>query len=469
MTQGAERDELRVWERARLARDERFDGRFFVGVTSTGIYCRPICPAPRPKPAHVRYFASAAAAAEAGFRPCLRCRPEASPGTPAWVGAPTSVTRALKLIGESALDDGGVDELAERLGIGARHLRRLFLKHLGATPVAVAQTRRVHFAKRLIDETSLPMTQVAFAAGFGSVRRFNATFRELYGCPPRELRRNGWRRGRGEGNCYTFRLAYRPPYDWDSMLRFLAARATPGVETVEGNEYRRTIKVDGQAGWIAVRRASGNALTAEIRFPAPAKLFQIVERVRRMFDLSADPRAIAAVLRRDARLAGLVRRWPGLRVPGCWSRFELAVRAVLGQQISVRAASTLAGRLAEALGVQTPEGRLFPASEAVAAADLEGLGITGRRAQAIRELARRRSAGGLSLGRLAGPGELEGALTQIAGVGPWTAQYIAMRLGEPDAFPGTDRYLAAFAEKAEAWRPWRAYAAMYIWNEAANT
>src|SRR5579862_3388661 len=239
--------DTRIYQRARLARDPRFDGRFFIGVTSTGIYCRPICPAPQPKEQNVRYFPSAAAAAEAGFRPCLRCRPEASPGTPAWLGTSATVSRALKLIGESALDDADVETLAGRLGIGSRHLRRLFLRYLGATPVAVAQTRRVHFAKKLLDETRLPIIQVAMAAGFGSVRRFNATFQKLYGRAPRELRKsNGG--NRQEPGCYTFRLAYRPPYDWVSIISFLAMRAIPGVETTAPEEYRRTIAVDGRAG-----------------------------------------------------------------------------------------------------------------------------------------------------------------------------------------------------------------------------
>src|ERR1700733_1391016 len=243
--------DTKAYDRARLARDPRFDGRFFIGVTSTGIYCRPICPAPSPKVSNIRYYPSAAAAAEAGFRSCLRCRPEASPGTPAWLGASSSVSRALKLIGESALDDGGVDDLAERLGIGSRHLRRLFLRYLGATPVAVAQTRRVHFAKKLIDETSLSMAQIAMASGFGSIRRFNAIFQRFYQRAPGDLRRassNG-EIGHPAGQ-YRFRLGDRPPYDWNSLIAFLAARAIPGVETVTPGEYRRTIGLDGLSGEI---------------------------------------------------------------------------------------------------------------------------------------------------------------------------------------------------------------------------
>ena len=452
-----------VWERARLARDARFDGRFFIGVTSTGIYCRPICPSPAAKSANVLYFESAAAAAEAGFRPCLRCRPEASPGTPAWAGAPTSVARALKLIAESALDEGSVEDLATRLGLGARHLRRLFLRYLGATPVAVAQTRRVHFAKKLIDETPLPMTQIALAAGFGSVRRFNTTFRDLYGRTPTELRRNV--AVAGQPGSYRFRLAYRPPYDWNGIVRFLTPRATPGVESVTPAEYRRTISFDGRHGTLCVRPAKkDNALEAEIRFPDPAALFRIVERVRRIFDLGADPAAIAAVLGKHPVLRQDLRRAPGLRVPGCWDGFELSIRAVLGQQVSVAAATTFAGRLAAAFGAETPDGRLFPTAQQLAQADISRVGLTSARTKTIRGLSEAVAAGEIRFEQLSGPQEIEQALTRIKGIGPWTAQYVAMRLGEPDAFPAQDLYLKEYAAEAPAWSPWRAYAAMHLWN-----
>ncbi len=455
--------DLRSYQRARLARDARFDGRFFIGVTSTGIYCRPICPAPAAKEANVRYFPSAAAAAEAGFRPCMRCRPEASPGTPAWLGASSTVSRALKLIGESALDEAGVDDLAERLGVGSRHLRRLFLKYLGATPVAVAQTRRVHFAKKLIDETNLPMTQIAMAAGFGSIRRFNATFRNLYGRTPRDLRDARPPNGHEPGS-YTFRLGYRPPYDWASIIEFLAGRAIPGVETVTPGEYRRTIRIDGRAGSIAVRPAAKNCLELRIRYPDPAPLFRIVERVRGIFDAGADPGEIAKNFRRDARLSPLVRAYPGLRVPGCWDGFEMTVRAILGQQISVKGASTMAGRVAAAFGSTVEEGVLFPPPEVLAEADLTGVGLTRARAASIRALASATALGQIEFHGSADLEEFEQNLRHIPGIGSWTAQYVAMRLGEPDAFPAGDLYLRHVGAESEAWRPWRAYAAMYLWK-----
>jgi AraC family transcriptional regulator, regulatory protein of adaptative response / DNA-3-methyladenine glycosylase II len=465
----------RTCERARLARDARFDGRFFIAVTSTRIYCRPICPAPSPKPQNIRYYASAAAAAEAGFRPCLRCRPEASPGTPAWLGASSTVSRALKLIGESALDGGGVDDLADRLGIGSRHLRRLFLRYLGATPVAVAQTRRVHFAKKLIDETDLPLTQIAMAAGFGSIRRFNATFQNLYERAPSQLRKtrvhapkgaNG-HNGHASGD-YTFRIAYRPPYDWKSILEFLAARAIPGVETVNEEEYRRTISLDGRAGTIAIRPArrkpAGNYLELQIRFPDPAALFRIVERVRRIFDVGADPAAISRRLQTDARLKPVLRAHPGLRVPGCWDGFEMAVRAILGQQVSVKGASTMTGRVAAEFGTPTSDAVLFPSAKKLAGADLTRIGVTRQRAASIRDLARAVVCGEVRFDGAIDPEEFEHRITRIKGIGAWTAQYIAMRLGEPDAFPAADLYLRRVAGDSELWRPWRAYAAMYIWK-----
>jgi AraC family transcriptional regulator of adaptative response / DNA-3-methyladenine glycosylase II len=338
-------------ERARLARDPRFDGRFFIGVLSTGIYCRPICPAPTVKPSNVRYFPSAAAAAQDGFRPCLRCRPETAPGTPAWNGTAATVGRALRLIGQGALDERSVEELSHRLGVSPRHLHRLFVRHLGAPPVAVAQTRRLEFAKQLVSDTSLSMTQVASASGFQSIRRFNAAFRRLYGRPPSELRRTRLVRSDSPAGLYTFRLAYRPPLDWESQVAFLAARATPGVEEVAGGSYRRSFDLQRRHGVLEVCPVPGvHALELRIFFGDPSLLLQIVGRVRAMFDLDADPGIVGGQLASDPLLAPLVRRYPGLRVPGAWDAFELAVRAVLGQQVTVRGASTLAGRLARRYG-----------------------------------------------------------------------------------------------------------------------
>src|SRR5689334_2793423 len=284
----------RTCDRARRSRDARFDGKFFIAVKTTKIYCRPICPAQSPKDENIRYYPTAAAAQAAGFRPCLRCRPEASPGTPAWLGTSSVVSRGLRLITDGALDRDGVDALADRLGVTARHLRRLFIQHLGATPTEVALTRRVHFAKKLIDETSLPIAEIAFASGFGSLRRFNGEIRRTFSRTPTELRKLSRKNTAGD-ECYRFRIAYRPPYDWKAVIDFLAARATPGVESVEHDRYQRTISIDGKAGSIAVSQADdARALMLEVRFADPRALLTIVERVRRMFDIGADPSVIAA-------------------------------------------------------------------------------------------------------------------------------------------------------------------------------
>ena len=477
-----------VLERARLSRDPRFDGKFFIAVTSTGIYCRPICPAsPSPRRGNVRYFTSAAAAAEAGFRPCLRCRPEAAPGTPAWLGTSAVVRRALRLINEGALDEVSVGEFATRVGVGARHLDRLFLQHVGASPLAVAQTRRLHFAKRLIDESDLPFTQIALAAGFGSLRRFNDAFQKAYRRAPRELRRE--RREpltRGAGDEVTLALSYRPPYDWDHLRDFLALRATPGVERVAEESYARLIRTDTGHAVIQVRPLQGkDALQLRVQGAPAAALFQIATAARRVFDLSADPALLTAGLASDPLLRPLVRRRPGIRIPGTWDAFECAVRAVLGQQVTVAAARTLAGRLVERTGepvTTTVAGleRLFPTPQALAAANLDGLGLTGARITALKALAAAVAEGRVAFDRPAE--EVTASLVELPGFGEWTAQYIALRaLGEPDAFLLADlvvRRMAAgggapltakeLERRAETWRPWRGYAVMHLWCAAGD-
>jgi AraC family transcriptional regulator, regulatory protein of adaptative response / DNA-3-methyladenine glycosylase II len=468
-----------VCSRARLSRDARFDGKFFIGVVGSGVYCRSICPAPPAKEKNVRYFPTAAAAAEAGFRPCLRCRPESSPGTPAWLGTSNTVSRALRLIGESGMEDGGVEVLAEHLGVGSRHLRRLFLRHLGATPIAVAQTRRLHFAKKLIDETSLPMSQIALAAGFGCVRRFNAGIRKVYHRTPTQIRHLARQKERQPGNQYVFQLHFRPPYHWQGMLAFLAPRATPGVEVVENGTYRRTISLKGRDGYFEVSLDPMRpALIARIDFGDPHSLFLIIERIRAMFDLTADWSAIVQNLKTDPVLVTRVEADPGLRVPGCWNGFELATRAILGQQITVSGATALAGKLVRSFGKQFPAANglthLFPAPEVLADAKLASIGMPGARAETIRRLARAVCDGKIKFEGVAASEAFLNQLCEIPGIGKWTAQYVAMRaLGEPDAFPSSDLGLLRamslenardLERHAEAWRPWRAYAAMYLWK-----
>jgi AraC family transcriptional regulator, regulatory protein of adaptative response / DNA-3-methyladenine glycosylase II len=469
----------RVCSRARLSRDARFDGKFFIGVRTSGVYCRPICPARTAKESNVRYFPSAAAASEAGFRPCLRCRPECSPGTPAWLGTPSTVARALRLIDESGLDDGGVDTLAARLGIGSRHLRRLFLRHLGATPSSVAQTRRLHFAKKLIDETTLPMGQIAIASGFGCVRRFNAAIRSTYHRTPTQIRRVVRQTAVREKNQYLFHLRFRPPYHWTGMLAFLKARAMPGVEVVEAERYRRSILLNGSGGYLEISPdENGASLIARIQFGDPRSLFVIVERIRAMFDLNADWTDIARTLTHDPALAKRVQIAPGLRVPGSWDGFELATRAILGQQITVKGATTLAGRVVNLFGEPFSPGdgltHLFPSPEVLADADLTRAGLTKARAASISALARAVSDRKICFDGITDSEVFLAELQKIPGIGVWTAQYIAMRaLREPDAFPTGDIALVRalrltnvreLEQRAEMWRPWRAYAAMYLWN-----
>jgi AraC family transcriptional regulator of adaptative response / DNA-3-methyladenine glycosylase II len=473
----------KAFRRARLARDVRFDGRFFVGILSTKIYCRPSCPVPTVADKNVRYFATAAAAAEAGFRPCLRCRPECSPGSPAWMGTHSTVSRALRLIAESGLEDGGVEKLAEKLGVGSRHLRRLFIKHLGATPGTVAQTRRLQFAKKLIDETSMPMHQLAIASGFGCVRRFNATIFKTYHRTPTQIRKLVRQTDTRQENQYLFRLRFRPPYNWQGMLDFLAPRCTPAVEMVENGVYLRSISVSGNQGWLEVSFDPQNhALLTRVHFPEPRSLFVITERVRRMFDVDAEWDSIAETLGADPRIAGILKAKPGLRLPGCWDPFELAVRAILGQQISVKGATTFAGRIAKAFGQPLTIGNglthLFPIAEALIRADLISIGLTKARAECIRALAKAVSRGEICFDGVLDSEDFVARLIELPGIGRWTAEYIAMRaLSYPDAFPLGDIALMRglgvtttqeLEARAEAWRPWRAYAAIYLWSIAAK-
>lgn len=489
--------------RAFRTRDARFDGRLFGGCRTTGIYCRPVCPARTPKREHMVFFPTAAAAHEAGFRPCLRCRPETAPELAAWRGTSNTVSRALSLMEGGALGEARVARVAERLGVGERQLRRLFRTHVGASPVAVAQTRRVLLARQLIHETRLSMADVALASGFGSIRRFNDVFHGLYGRPPSSLRRRATARARPEPRQeLVVLLRYRPPYDWPAMLSFLSARAIPGVEVVSGDRYARTFEMGRTHGVVAVEPGAGNALRVAIRFPRISALPAIVARVRRVFDLDADTEGIGAHLAQDRTLAGLVARRPGLRLPGAWDGFELAVRAVLGQQITVRGAIGLAARLvllageplvggageplaggageplAEGAGAAGTLTHVFPRPDRVAAADLTTLGMPRMRAAALSSLA----AAVAEDPALLAPGpsleECVRRLRALPGVGDWTAHYIAMReLREPDAFPADDAgLLRAMAvidgrrptarellARAERWRPWRAYAAQHLW------
>ena len=555
--------------RAVVARDPRFDGRFFTGVTSTGIYCRPTCPARTPARRNTRFFPHAGAAEAAGFRACRRCRPESSPGSPDWNSRADLAARAVRLIADGYADEHGISGLARRLAVTERHLRRRLLAELGTTPIALARTTRLQTARRLLAETDMAVTEIAFASGFSSVRQFNASFREAYGQPPTAWRARVPRPGRwpaggaqpglppalarhaldeqaldeqaldeqaldeqaldeqaaderalderaldergaarpepgGEtaavGTWLTLRLACREPFDGRSLLRFLAARAIAGVEDVAYGRYARTVRVPGGSGVVELMpppagRGGGNGRTApagraggaqvllRVRLTGLRGIGQVVSRCRQLFDLDADPQAIAAALAADEALAPLVAARPGLRVPGAYDGFELAVRAVIGQQVSVPAASTLTGRLAArhgtrldgAAGPGGPLSVLFPRPADLADADLAGLGLTTGRQAALRALAAACAAGRLDLDPGTDPDETAARLAELPGVGPWTVAYILMRTGDPDAFPGTDLGLRRAMERlgcgpgrAGRWRPWRAYAALHLWTALAE-
>jgi AraC family transcriptional regulator of adaptative response / DNA-3-methyladenine glycosylase II len=467
-------------QRARLSRDPRFDGKFFIAVLSTRIYCRPICPSPRCKRSNVVFYATAAAAEAAGFRPCRRCRPEVAPGSPAWLGPSAVVRRALRLIQEGTLDDAAVEDLATRVGLGARHLSRLFVEHVGVSPIAVAITRRLHFAKQLIDETRWPITQVAMASGFRSLRRFNEAYREAFACSPRESRRGRRAGAAAREDQVSLTLAYRPPYEWQALCDFLRERAVCGVERVAARSYARTVRLERGHALIRVTPLEGrHTLRLEVARAPSNHLFEIATTARRMFDLSADPAQIAAVLAVDPLLSHRVRRSPGLRIPGIWDPFECAVRAVLGENIDRAARHQLLERLVERCGEALDEPHdglthLFPSPGQLASADLEGLGLTSAGVAALRALAAAVVTGEVEF--MASSETVGKALAKLPQCGLKAAQYVILRgLPEPDALPLTDHVLArlfatpgarpadeAIDERTQSWRPWRGYAALHL-------
>lgn len=475
----------RICDQARRSRDARFDGLFFTAVTSTRIYCRPVCPAPTPKPQNIKYFHNAAAAEAAGFRPCLRCRPELSPGSAQWRRADDHVARALRAINEGALHDGGLEAVSARLGIGTRQLRRLFAQTFGTSPIAVATTQRLLFAKQLISETRMPMTQIAMASGFGSLRRFNAAFQTAYRMPPSRLRAV---EPTQSDDVLRLRLGYRPPFDFGSSLAFLRKRSIPGIETVDDNCYRRELILSKGPAWFEVRQIAGaHALQVTAHNITALDLADAVRRIRRLFDLDADPASVESALREDALFRGRNAFTAGLRIPGGYDGFEVAVRAVLGQQISVAATTTFARRLVATFGQSSvaedgSSARRFPSPAELSDANLESIGIIRSRAQALRSMARAIAEGRVHFQAEQTLDAFVSSWTELPGIGDWTAHYIAMRaLGHPDAFPAGDLILrrqaapnaTALTEKslrtrAEGWRPWRAYAVIQLWSRASN-
>jgi AraC family transcriptional regulator of adaptative response / DNA-3-methyladenine glycosylase II len=474
--------------KALASRDARFDGVFFVGVTSTGIYCRPICPARTPKESNCRFFHSPHEAEQAGFRPCLRCRPELAPGSAPVDDAQRIAQLMVQRLEEGHLDEpAGLEAIARQFELSSRQVRRIVQKELGVPPIRLLLTRRLLLAKQLLTETSLPVTEVAFASGFSSLRRFNDAFSTRYGMPPTRLRLTARTHDAsltGGGVTSTLQLSYRPPYDWTGMLAFLSARALAGVEHVTADAYARTVQLGSATGWVRVTRSTGkHALLVEFTPSLTPVLPSLLRRLRALFDLNARPDLIAGQLRKDARLRALVRANPGLRVPGAFNAFELGLRAILGQQVTVRAATTLASRFVDAFGspIVTPFAelhRLTPLPARVAAARVPEIarhGIVTTRAMSIVALARAHESGTLGLdGGVHGDHEQAIAqLTALPGLGPWTAHYIAMRaLHWPDAFPKEDialrNRLGGVSPKeaealSQAWRPWRSYAVMHLW------
>jgi AraC family transcriptional regulator of adaptative response / DNA-3-methyladenine glycosylase II len=471
--------------RAVRGRDVRFDGWFYVAVTSTGIYCRPSCPAATPKRSNVRFYPTAAAAQYAGFRACKRCRPDAVPGSPEWDTRADTVGRAMRLIADGVVDRDGVAGLARRLCYTQRHLHRLLSAQVGAGPLALARARRAHTARLLIETTDLPITEVAFAAGFTSIRQFNDTIRDVFGVTARELRRTRGVRDETVRGEIPLRLPFRTPFASNGVLRFLGTRAVAGVETFDGERYRRTLRLPHGAGVVALSDG-GDHIRCVLRLENVRDLGSAVQRCRSLLDLDADPVAVSDVLGTDPLLGALVRRSPGRRVPGSVDGAELAFRAVLGQQVSVAGARTLAGRLVTRCGEPLPETlaaedgeptHLFPGPPAVAAAALEGLGIPRARRETLRTLARALAGGGIILDPGSEREDVERRLLKLRGIGPWTASYVAMRaLGDPDAFLASDLGVKkavvrlghagdrrSVASLAERWRPWRAYATQHLW------
>lgn len=480
-----------VCYRALLARDTRFDGVFFTGVKSTGIYCRPVCTVKTPRASSCSFFPNAATAEAAGYRPCLRCRPELAP----YALQQNLAYAVWQRIAAGALNGGDLEGLSAQVGLSSRQLRRVLHQHFGVTPIELAQTQRLLFAKKLLQETNLPMTELAYAAGFGSLRRFNALFDERYGMAPTAVRRAA-QRDANDSDALVLRLAYRPPFNWVEMLRYLASRGIPGVETVLSQEqtYARSVRIGDTEGWLRVRHLEARKqLELEVAPQLAPHLMFLLSQVRTQFDLDANPEVIEAHLMQDPLLAAQLKLVPGLRVPGAFDVFELAIRAVLGQQVSVAGATTLAGRLVRRFGdaIETPIAAIthhFPRAEALAVAsiaDIAQIGMPTSRAETIRNLAQFAASGGLNLNPACSLQQAIDQMKSVRGIGEWTAQYVALRaLRFPDAFPAGDLGLQKAAATSETpggrmtekqllaraanWSPWRGYAALLLWNSLSN-
>nr|WP_205863587.1 DNA-3-methyladenine glycosylase 2 [Planosporangium mesophilum] len=476
--EGVELDFERCY-RAVDSRDPRFDGWFVTAVTSTRIYCRPSCPAVTPKRHNVRFLPSPAAAQREGFRACLRCRPDAAPGSPEWDNRADVVARAMRLIGDGVVDRDGVPGLAGRLGYTERHLHRMLHAELGAGPLALARAQRAQTARVLVETTDLGLAEIAFAAGFRSVRQFNETIRDVYGRPPSALREASAAHRTATPGTITLRLPYRRPLHAEALVGYLAARAIPGVETVDGDGYHRTLRLPHGSGTASLAPRDGY-IQATLRLTDVRDLAPAVARCRRLLDLDADPEAVDAALAMDPAFTETIEKEPGVRLPRTVDGFELAVRAIVGQQVSVAAARTVLAKLVRACAVDGGEEMLFPGAATVAAAPDEAFSMPAARRRTIRALATVVADGDLVLDDGADRAETERRLLELPGVGPWTAGYVALRaLGDPDVFLPTDLGVrrgaaalglpddpTALAAYATRWRPWRSYALIRLWRHA---
>jgi len=458
--------------RAHLARDPRFDGKFFVAVKTTMIYCRPICPARKAKLKNLEFFIHAAQAEEAGYRPCLRCRPETAPGSPAWTGTASTVQRAIRMMDYFALEGLSIKDIAEKLGVGERWLRELFQEQVGASPQAILISKKLDIARNLLDNSTLSITDIAFSSGFQSIRRFNDAFKIRFKKSPNAFRKELALEGK-----MCFQLSYRPPYAWDSIIHFLSNRAITGVELTEHNSYQRLITYGEARGWFQAKLIENNKIEFEVKLSKNANLLELIARLKNIFDLDADPMAIENDLKKDKRLKPFLSlsQYRGLRVAGCWDGFELAVRAIVGQKISVKAARTILNRIVNSCGEkQTFDTslkleRFFPTAKNILAADLSNIGLTLSKIETLKSLALAVENKMLILDGTECFEETCQKLLSIKGIGLWTVEYIAMRaFKNPNAFPETDlelqKKISYFKLNPKNWIPWRAYGAIILWH-----
>lgn len=456
--------------RAHLARDPRFDGHFFVAVKTTKIYCRPTCPARKAQLKNLEFFLNAVQAEEAGYRPCMRCRPETAPGSAAWIGSPLLVQRALRLMEVSALEELSIQDLANKLQIGERWLRELFQQQLGASPQKILLSKKLDIARNLLDSTALSITDIAFSSGFQSLRRFNEAFKTRFHKTPSAFRKAPQAEGQ-----HRIHLSYRPPYAWPNMIHYLQARAIPSMERVEGDTYQRLFTHGLIHGWFKVRPGPKHTLEIEFKLNQNWNLLELTARLKNIFDLDADPMMINKALQEDPQLQPYLNQYPGLRIPGCWDGFELAVRAIVGQRISVKAAHTILTHIVSLFGEKQnldstlPLTHFFPTPEAILAADLSQIGLTKARVDSLKALAQAVADQSLILDGTADETETRKKLLSIKGIGPWTVEYIAMRaLRNPDGFPESDleiqKKITRLQLDSRKWAPWRAYAAILLLN-----